>query len=157
MLVNLQMNKRNYNYILNFDKIKETRIKKGYTQKEVAKILNIKPSNLSRYENSLEIIPINKFNDICNFLESSFDYILGLSNVNNFKFKKELSAILVGIRLKEVRVRYKLYQDTLAKEIGTSKSLICEYEKGKKLLSLPYAFTICKKYNISMDWLYDPN
>jgi len=61
---------------------------------------------------------------------------------------------LIGNRLKEIRLQNNLYQETLAMDIGTSKSLICEYEKGKKLLSLPYAYAICKKYNVSMDYLY---
>jgi len=80
------------------------------------------------------------------------DYILGLSNENIFSLK-EINNKIVGERLKSLRKDNKLYQETLAKEIGTSKSLICEYEKGIKLISLPYLYTICKKYNISADYI----
>ena len=118
-----------YNFEMN-NRIKEIRIEKGISQKMLANAVNIKVPNLSKYENLKECIPIINFNNICNYLEISFDYALCLSNKNN------------------------LYQETLAMEIGTSKSLICEYEKGKKLLSLPYAYAICKKYDVSVDYIY---
>lgn len=142
-----------YNYELNFSRIKETRIRKGISQLELASNVGLHASNLSKYENHKENIPIIKFNEICNYLQLSFDYALGLVNENNFSYKT-INKKLTGERLKELRTKHHLYQETLAHEIGTSKSLICEYEKGKKLLSLPYAYTICKKYHVSMDYLY---
>lgn len=144
-----------YNYELNANRIKEIRLNKEIKQKELANAIGLKTSNLSKYENLKEIIPIKKFNDICNYLEISFGYALSLSDYNSYNpDSKELNPALIGNRLKEIRVKNNLYQETLAMEIGTSKSLICEYEKGKKLLSLPYAYAICKKYNVSMDYLY---
>ncbi len=144
----------NYNYELNTNRIKEVRLNKGIKQKELAEAANLQVSNLSKYENLKEIIPIKKFNDICNYLEISFSYALSLSDKNDYSPKKDLDKKLIGNRLKEIRLQNNLYQETLAMDIGTSKSLICEYEKGKKLLSLPYAYAICKKYNVSMDYLY---
>lgn len=47
-----------------------------------------------------------------------------------------------------------MYQDTLAKTLGTGHSLISEYEKGKRLISLTYGYAICTKYGLSMDYLY---
>lgn len=67
---------------------------------------------------------------------------------------KDLDRKLVGENLKKLRKEKKLYQETLAQEIGTSHSLISEYESGKKLVSLTYGYAICKKYDISLDWLY---
>jgi len=144
----------NYNYELNTNRIKEVRLNKGIKQNELAKAVNLQVSNLSKYENLKEIIPIKKFNDICNYLGISFSYALSLSALNEYSMNKKLDKKLIGSRLKEIRLQNNLYQETLAMEIGTSKSLICEYEKGKKLISLPYAYAICKKYNISMDYLY---
>ncbi len=143
-----------YNFEMN-NRIKEIRIEKGISQKMLANAVNIKVPNLSKYENLKECIPIINFNNICNYLEISFDYALCLSNINNFKKpKRELDKKLIGERLKSIRNKNNLYQETLAMEIGTSKSLICEYEKGKKLLSLPYAYAICKKYDVSVDYIY---
>ena len=70
---------------------------------------------------------------------------------------KDLDNKLIGIRLKEIRKENKLYQETLANAIGCTTALISEYEKGKRLISLPFGYAICKKYNISMDYLYGKN
>ena len=144
-----------HNFELNVNRIKEVRIRKDISQKELASATNIQASNLSKYENMIENVPIKQFNKICNYLQISFDYALGLTGQNFYKPQnKELNSKLIGERLKKIRLDNNLYQETLAMTIGTSKSLICEYESGKKLLSLPYAYAICKKYNISMDYLY---
>lgn len=143
---------KKYNYEFKTLKIKEIREQQNITQKELSEKINIKKSNLSNYENLKEIIPLKQLNKICNELKASFDYTLGLSSTNEYYFK-ELNKRIIGKRLKTIRLENKLYQETLAKEIGTSKSLICEYEKGTKLLSLPYLYAICKKYDVSADYL----
>lgn len=145
-------NMKSYNYELKKLRIKERRETLNITQQDLSNKVKIKTSNLSNYENLKEIIPIRQLNKICDELKTSFDYILNLSENNNYN-QKELDSKVIGERLKEIRKENKLYQETLAKEIGTSKSLICEYEKGVKLVSLPYLYTICKKYNISADYL----
>lgn len=143
------------NFELDVSLIKEERIKNGVSQVELSTAVDIKTSNLSAYENKRENIPIVKLNEICNYLKLSFDYVLKLTDKNDYKpVRKEFDLKIIGERLKSLRKKYNLYQETLAMEIGTSKSLICEYEKGKKLISLPYAYAICKKYNVSMDYLY---
>lgn len=146
---------KKFNYELNTDRLKQVRISKGISQKDMASHLGLKASNLSKYENLKETIPIENFNNICNYLEISFDYALRLENTNTFNGNKSLlDKNLVGKRLKEIRNNNNLYQETLAMDVGTSKSLISEYEHGKKLVSLNYGYAICKKYKVSMDYLY---
>ncbi len=100
-------------------------------------------------------MPIIKFNELANYYNVSLDYLVNLTNEKNCNIKrKNINKKLIAERIKELRKENNLYQETLAMDIGTSKSLICEYEKEKKLLSLPYAYAICRKYNISMDYLY---
>ena len=41
----------------------------------------------------------------------------------------------------------------LAKELGTTQSVIYGYENGKFLILTAFAYQICIKYNVSMDWL----
>lgn len=143
---------KKYNYEFTELKIKEIRENKNISQKELADKVNIKKSNLSNYENLKETIPLKQLNKICNELKTSFDYILGLSDQNYYN-NKDLDSKIIGERLKQLRLDNKLYQETFAKEIGTSKSLICEYEKGSKLISLLYLYAICKRYKISADYL----
>ena len=60
-------------------RIKEARIKKGYTQTELANLLpNEIKTNISKYENGVRSIPIKKLELFANILEVSPLYLLGI-------------------------------------------------------------------------------
>lgn len=144
-----------YNNELDYTRIKTLREENGYSQKDIAEFLKINQSTYSKFELMKSNITIEKLNDLANFYDVSLDYILKLSDKKEISLKnKHLDNQVIGKNLKTIREEKKLYQDTLAKNIGTSHSLISEYEHGKKMLSLTYGYAICKKYNISMDYLY---
>ena len=56
-------------------------------------------------------------------------------------------------RLKIVRKENNLTQIELAKILNVDNSMLAKYESGKYLISTPYLYTICKKYNVSADYL----
>ena len=145
---------RKYNYELDYSRIKELRIENNLSQNEIADFLNINQSTYSKFELVKASITILNLNKLANYYHVSLDYLVGLEDNKTEVLPAEIDSKVVGLRLREIRKEKHLYQDTLAKEIGTSHSLISEYEKGKKLISLAYAYAICKKYNISMDYLY---
>ncbi len=144
------------NYELDYSRIKELRIKNNLTQANMADILNIKKPTYTQFENmKREIFPIERINEIANYFNVSFDYLFKLSNNEKIKIKRvKLNSKLIGERLRDIRKENKLYQETLANEISSSIALISQYESGKRLLSLTFGFVICKKFNISMDYLY---
>lgn len=145
----------NYNYELDYSRIKELRLENHFSQQYVANVLNINQSTYSKFELIKSNITIEKLNDLSNFYNVSLDYLLKLTDNKDKPIKKiSLDKKIVGANLKKIRKEKKLYQDTLAKEIGTGHSLISEYESGKRLVSLTYGYAICKKYNVSMDYLY---
>lgn len=41
----------------------------------------------------------------------------------------------------------------LAKSLNTTQSTIWAYETGRTLILTAFAYQICVKYNVSMDWL----
>ena len=145
-----------FNYELDYSRIKELRIKNNLKQTDLAHLLNISFQAYSRYENMERIIPITKLNIIANYFNVSLDYLVKLTDKKTNKniINQNLDKSLIAERIKELRNKNNLYQETLAMDVGTSKSLICEFEKAKKLLSLQYAYTICKKYNTSLDYIY---
>ena len=51
------------------------------------------------------------------------------------------------------RKKNNLTQKELAIFLNTTPSTICAYEKGKTLILTSFAYQICKKYNISMDYI----
>ena len=145
-----------FNYAIDYSRIKDIRIKNNLTQQQMANFLNIQKPTYTQFENmKRELFPITKFSEIANYFNVSMDYLLKLSDNSKIDLdNKTINVNEVGKRLKEIRKENKLYQDTLAKSIGSSVALISEYENGKRLISLTFGYAICKKYNISMDYLY---
>ena len=145
-----------FNYAIDYSRIKDIRIKNNLTQQQMANFLNIQKPTYTQFENmKRELFPITKFSEIANYSNVSMDYLLKLSDNSKIDLdNKTINVNEVGKRLKEIRKENKLYQDTLAKSIGSSVALISEYENGKRLISLTFGYAICKKYNISMDYLY---
>ena len=153
--MSLVINMKQYNYEIDYSRIKGLRIKNSLTQKNIAEYLNISIAAYSQFEIMEILIPIELLNKLANYYHVSLDYLLKISDdpnidVVNFDIDKKQ----VGENLKKIRKELKLYQETLALEVGTSHSLISEYESGKKLVSLTYGYAICKKYHISLDYLY---
>ena len=153
--MSLVINMKQYNYEIDYSRIKGLRIKNSLTQKNIAEYLNISIAAYSQFERMEILIPIDLLNKLANYYHVSLDYLLKISDdpnidVVNFDIDKKQ----VGENLKKIRKELKLYQETLALEVGTSHSLISEYESGKKLVSLTYGYAICKKYHISLDYLY---
>ena len=51
---------------------------KNITQKEVANHLGIKQQQYARYEKGINVMPVTYLPKICEYLEVSADYLLGL-------------------------------------------------------------------------------
>lgn len=69
------------------DTIVDLRKDKNYTQKELAKLLNISASCLSKYEKGTTQPPLDMVIQICDALDVSVDYLLG-RNSFSFDYKK---------------------------------------------------------------------
>lgn len=135
-------------------KIKDLRDDYDLNQVKMAEIIGVSKSNYARWETDENIIPLKHLNSVCNYFNVSMDYMVGLSNDQNYKnINKKLNKELIGKRLKTFRNENNLSQETLAKEINTSHSTISAYETGKTMILTAFAYDIAKKYNISMDWL----
>ena len=61
--------------------IKEIREDKGYTQKDIAKILNTTQQQYSKYELGIQIIPLEKINTLANYYNTSIDYLVGRTDI----------------------------------------------------------------------------
>lgn len=62
------------------EKIKDLRIKKGLTQPEMGKILNIGKSTISQYENNKNTPDAEMLKRIADLFNVSIDYLLGRDN-----------------------------------------------------------------------------
>ncbi len=52
---------------------------RNITQQEIANAIGIKQQQYARYENGINVLPINYLISICRYLNLSADYILGLT------------------------------------------------------------------------------
>ena len=139
---------------MNFERLYFLREDKDLTQEQLGKALNVSRVAISQWESNKEIIPLTKLNMSSNYFNVSLDYIVGLSDekqTNNLNIK--LDKKLIGTRLQEFRNKFNITQEQLANELNTSHSTISAYESGKTLILTGFAYTIAKKYNISLDWL----
>ena len=135
------------------DRLKFVRERLGIKQIEMANILNISKATYSNYENERYIIPLKHLLKFCSICNVSIDYLFGFtkkaqySNVNDFNLEKCCK------RLKEFRQDLNISQEVLARTMKDHRTNISGYELGTQLISTLFLYEMCKKYNISADYL----
>ena len=139
---------------MNLERLFFLREENDLTQEELGKIVNTKKWSITKWENGKEIIPLEKLNIYANYFNVSMDYILNLTDDRKSSGTCEIiDSKIVGNNIKKIRKDNKLTQRMLAKELGAAQSTIWGYEQGKFLILTAFAYQICVKYNVSMDWL----
>ena len=125
-----------------------------YSQAYIAEKLNIQRSTYKEYELQNSIIPIIHLNEFCNYFKVSIDYVLGLTSKKNYSNSKiAIDPKLSGQRLKELRKKHNLTQKELANMLNTDISLPSKYERGIYPIATVYLYSLCKKYDVSADYL----
>ncbi len=139
---------------MNFERLFFLREEKDLTQEDIGKRLNVSRVAISQWETNKEIIPLEQLNAYANYFNVSLDYIVQISNVKEYKIiNKSLDPKIVGKRLLYIRHKFGITQEELANNLNTTHSTISAYETGKTLILTVFAYQICVKYNVSMDWL----
>lgn len=123
------------------------------TQKELGVVFGVDESTYRGWETGKDIIPLRHLIRFSNLYEVSIDYLLKLSATNTLYEKYKINKEYVGNRLKEVRKKLNLTQSKIAQECMISQTTYSNYEKGYYLVSTITLYTICKKHNISIDYL----
>lgn len=139
---------------MNFQRLVEIREDLNLRQKDIADILGITQQSYSLWENGSKIIPLKHLNNLCNYYNLNMDYVIGLSSIKYYNItNKEIDKILIGERLRKIRKDNNITQEELANILNTTHSTISAYESGKTTILTAFAYEICKRYNISMDYL----
>lgn len=110
----------------------------------------------SLWEKGTKIIPLKHLNNLCNYYETSMDYVLGFTDIkmsSNIIKIKELNKKEIGARIKKIREDNNLTLRDLASKLNTTSSTISAYETGKTLILTAFAYQICSEYDVSLDWL----
>ena len=124
------------------------------TQKELGNVFGVSFKTVAGWENSHDTMPLTKLVKFCNLYNYSLDFIMGLTRNNNRNNAKiETNKKLIGKRLKDLRDSFNLSQEKFAKKCGLSQTTYSHYETGFNLITTTNAYSICKTYNVSIDWL----
>lgn len=59
----------------------------------------------------------------------------------------------IGERIKKIRIESRLSQEEFGKRIGTARNTVANYENGNRHPSNSVKLSICKEFNINIDWL----
>ncbi len=139
------------NYGLNLKKLRE-RI--GLTLVATSKIINVSDTLYSRYEKEKQTIPLKHLITLCNYFEVSLDYIFNFTNQKIYKnYTSTPDTKKISERLKTFRKENKLSQKEIANLLNIDQPTWSIYENAKSLIGTPFIYTICKKYNLSADYL----
>jgi len=122
------------------------------SQREMAEKLNVSKSTYARWETCENIIPLKHLINFCNLTNNTLDYAIGLTDkkeaLNN---KIKINKYLIGINIKNLRLKQNLSQKEFAKSINTTQSVISAYENGHTLIQTSFLYDICNRYKISSD------
>jgi len=135
-------------------RLKELREKNNNTQEEIGNLINIGRKGYNHIETEYTIISIDRLNTLCNYFGVSFDYVFNFTDKLNYdKTKKDINTELLSKRLKEFRKNNKLTLMKLGDTLKCSYGTLAGYEKGRYLISTAILYDLCKKYNLSADYL----
>ena len=124
------------------------------TQTELGIILGSSKQIISNWKTGYTSMPLNKLVRFCNLYNYSLDFIVGFVRHNtNYNKSIKLDKYKIGRRLKEIRVKLHLTQQELSDKCNIFQSTYNHYEKGYSLIKIMPIYSICKTYNISMDYL----
>lgn len=141
---------------MNTEKLKCLRDEYEITQKEMADVLNCTRSAYSLWEINQNVIPLYYLNKIANKFDVNIDYLVDLSENKNLNFKhNEIDRITLGKNIRCARKENKLTQDSLAKMLKTTHSVISAYESGKTKVPTLFLIEIARITNKSLNYFLD--
>lgn len=142
------------NIMIYSEKLKELREENNLTQEKTRQIINVSKQAYNHFEKEYTIIPMKHLITLCNYFNVSIDYIFNFTNTRNYKDSNNtIDLKVISERLKEFRKESNLTQEKLAEQLNIVKGTIGNYESSRSLIATPFLYTICKKYQISADYL----
>lgn len=134
--------------------IKYCREELEMTQEELGIVLGASKQTISNWETGYIPISLTKLIIFCNLYNYLMDFVCGLTR-KNIKYDKliVIDQKLIGKNLKSLRTKLNLTQQELSDKCNFYQSTYNQYETGYSLIKIMPAYSICKTYNVSQDWL----
>lgn len=131
-------------------RLKQLRIERGKTQKEIADELNVKRTTYGEYERGKISPPVEKIKTLAEILNTTPQYLLGWENIH-----AEHDDNVTGNIIKKLREQRNISSKEFAKEINISVSDLKKYEDGTYQIPMTVINLIADYYNISVGDLID--
>lgn len=96
-------------YKLMGERLKKARIKKGYTQEQLAEIMNVSIAYVSRIETGKTHINLKRLNELCALLDTNESFVLnGVADNSSSYLTSEFSSILKDCSSKDKELIYQI-------------------------------------------------
>lgn len=139
------------------EKLKMLRKKNGFTQQEVADIVQVNRVTYTNWEKGNRE---PSYEDLCVLafiFDVSIDFLLSdyleMAKDRYLKFKEEKKKVFSS-RLKELRLQHGFSQEELAEQIGIKRNSYSDWENGKCKPSYEKLEKIADFFEVSLDWLF---
>lgn len=104
-------------YQLMGKRLKKARIKKHYTQEELAELMNVSVAYISRIETGKTHLNLTRLNEVCTILDTTEAHILnGASDDSSVYLNEELSTLLKDCSSEEKELIYQIANIIKSKE-----------------------------------------
>lgn len=145
----LELKKNNDNHVAIFtNNLKESRMVKGYKQKDIAKILNCSVNKYASWEQGRTEPSISDIIELAKLYNVTTDYLLGYMST-----KPEIQMNNIGAIIKNLRKQRNLTYESLAESIGYSKATIGYWESNKKVPNAQAIIALADFFQVSADYL----
>ena len=135
-------------------RFEELRVEHNLYQAKIAEILGVKRNTYSKWENCINDMNLDVCNQLVNFYQISFDYLLGLSNQKTIQHSKfTINYNLLSQRLKKERKNLGLSQKILGDKLGFPQTTYSQYENGTRKPTTLKLLLFAQFYHVSYDYL----
>ena len=109
------------------ERLKELRKKRGYTQAELAKYMNMRQGSYTKWETGMTEPRIESLIKLADILDTTTDFLLGKTNIdfgNDSKVYEEYKELLSQNKKEEIKERYdhsfEFFINAVAKQLNIS-------------------------------------
>lgn len=137
-----------------YDRLKEIRIGKGLTQRQVAESIGITEQSFQRYERGTVKPGLDILVALSNFFDVTIDYLVGKSDLPDYSSSEDTTPFpLMAIRLRKLREEKGLDIFTVSEAIQENPRNYAGYEEGEVLPRLRVICALADYFDVSLDYL----
>ena len=133
-------------------RLKDIREESELKQFTVGKLIGVTRGTYSLWELELDIIPLKRLNQFCNYFDVSIDYVVGFNDKKKYANQKpDIKIKVTGENLKKIRLKKGLTQVEISNELNINQPTWNRYENAKNLILTTTLYELAKKYHYSID------